>query len=422
MTKTVSLRNFHFINLTDKGVERAKNEDYLAYFDTFNGHVFVVCDGMGGHLGGEIASETAVEAIGVFFNEQYYKNPFEAVENAIVFANQKVYTRARQNTECFNMGTTIVLALIRDDRVYYGHAGDSRLYVLSENRLQQLTKDHSYVNQLIDQKLISAKEAESHPRRNEITRALGLAENVEAEVTSAAFLPNENDILLLCSDGLNNMLSDRHIQRILLADKSIEEKASLLIDTANNNGGIDNISVQLIRFYNIDRQYTPQKINNFRKSILIKYLFVKKAQYVLVAFLVLALALFLLMRKGDKTDTDKHGLFISKGHTTTKTGLLMIYPYAIQSGDKLESIADKFNVDTNYLKMLNPNISVLLKGKHIKIPIQDTYTVRTNDEIKLICKQYGIYPEDLMKVNDFYTENLIVGQELIIPLTKEIAK
>lgn len=418
MNKTVSLRNFHFISLTDKGVERAKNEDYLAYFDTLNGHVFVVCDGMGGHLGGEIASETAVEAIGVFFNEQYYKNPFEAVENSIVFANEMVFAKAKQSSEYFNMGTTIVLALIRDNRVYYGHAGDSRLYAFSQNHLKQLTKDHSYVNQLVDQKLISAKEAKSHPRKNEITRALGLSNKIEPEVTSAAFLPKENDIILLCSDGLNNMINDKKIQQILSSDQSIEEKATLLIESANYNGGIDNISVQLVRFFNISHQYSPTKIKKWKKSLLIKYLLVRKLQYAAVAFLFFIIAMFVLMNQGEETHKENHKLFISKGHKTTETGLLMIYPYTIQPGDELESIADKYNVDTIYLKLLNPNITELTENKHIKIPIQDTYIVQPNDEIKLICDRYNIYLADLMKVNDFYSENIQVGQELIIPLTK----
>lgn len=422
MTKTVSLRNFHFISLTDKGLERAKNEDYLAYFDTLNGHVFVVCDGMGGHLGGELASETAVEAVGFFFNEKYYKNPFEAVENAIIFANQKVYTRAKQNTEYYNMGTTVVLVLIRDDRVYYGHAGDSRLYVFSHKHLKQLTKDHSYVNQLVDRKVISAKEAESHPRKNEITRALGLSENIEPEVTSSAFLPDENDVLLLCSDGLNNMLSDKHIQKILSTELRIEEKASLLIEVANNNGGIDNISVQLVRFYNINKQYTPSKIKGRRKQLVLEHLYRRKFYYLIGALFFFVLALFFLMKPEPDSNNDNYKLFITKTYKTTKNGLLIIYPYQVQVGDKLETVAEKFNVDPNYLKALNPNVVWPSEGNHIKIPIQDTYIVRADDEIGLICAQYDILPVDLMQVNDFSSENLIVGQELIIPLTKEKAK
>lgn len=419
MTKTISLRNFNFISLTDKGIEREKNEDYLAYFDTFNGHVFVVCDGMGGHRGGKIASETAVEVIGDFFNSAYHKNPFEAIENAISFANQKVFTRSKQNPELYGMGTTIVLALIRDDRVYYGHAGDSRIYAFSQNKLKQLTRDHSYVNQLVDKKIITEKEAKSHPRSNEITRALGLADNIEPDVTSSAFLPNENDILLLCSDGLNNMISDKHIQKILSTNGVIEEKASELINQSIKKGGTDNISVQLVRFHNIDRDYTPAAIKSFGKGKSAKYLLNKKAYFIgiLMTFFI---AFLIFMNKKDKSvKPEKHDLIISKGYKTTKDGLLMIYPYKIKKGDKFESIAEKFNVNLDYLKSLNPNMYELIEGIHLKIPIQDTYIVQGDDELQLICDQYDIDLIDIMRVNDFYAKKLTVGKELIIPLANE---
>ena len=419
MTKTIILRNFDFISLTDKGVERNKNEDYLAYFDTFNGHIFVVCDGMGGHQGGEIASETAVEAIGDFFNSTYHKNPFEAIENAISFANQKVYTRSKQSPELYGMGTTIIFILIRDNRVYYGHAGDSRLYAFSQNKLKQLTRDHSYVNQLVIRKIITEKEAVSHPRSNEITQALGLSKNIEPEVTNSAYLPNEKDILLLCSDGLNNMVSNNQIQKILSTDKIIEEKASELIDTAIKNGGNDNISVQLVRFHNIDHQYIPVKINSWGKSILKKYLLNKWA-YLIGVLLTFLMAFIVFMNKKDMSiQSEGHELIISKGHKTTNDGLLMIYPYKIKKSDNYELISEKFKVGIPFLKSLNPNMLKLTEGIHLKIPIQEIYIVQGDDDIQLISNQFNINPIDIMRVNDFCEYKLAVGKELIIPLASE---
>ncbi|MEN8119869.1 MAG: Stp1/IreP family PP2C-type Ser/Thr phosphatase [Bacteroidota bacterium] len=419
MTKTILLRNFDFISLTDKGVERKKNEDYLAYFNTFNGHIFVVCDGMGGHQGGEVASETAVEAIGEFFNSTYHKNPFEAIENAIIFANQKVYTRSKQDPKLYGMGTTIIFILIRDDRVYYGHAGDSRLYVFSQNKLKQLTRDHSYVNQLVDRKIITEKEAVSHPRSNEITRALGLADNIEPEVTNSAYLPKEKDILLLCSDGLNNMVNNNHIQKILSSDKIIEEKASELINTAIKNGGNDNISVQLIRFHNIDHQYTPIKINHWGKSILKKYLLNNRA-YLIGIFLASFIAFIIFINKKDVgIQPEGHELIISKGQKATNGDLLMIYPYKIKKSDNYELISEKFNVGIPFLKSLNPNIHELTVGVHLKTPIQEVYIVQGDDDIQLICSQFNINIIDIMRVNDFCNYKLTVGMELIIPLADE---
>jgi len=420
MTKTITLKNFDFISLTDTGTERKKNEDYLAYFDTFNGHIFVVCDGMGGHQGGDIASESAVELIGDFFNSNYHKNPFEALENAISFANKELYSQSKQNPDLYGMGTTIVIALIRDNRVYYGHAGDSRLYVFSKNKLEQFTRDHSYVNQLIDKKIITEKEAKSHPRRNEITRALGLTGSIEAEITSSAFLPKENDMLLLCSDGLNNMLSDKNIQKILSSGKIIEEKAFDLIQQAIDNGGTDNISVQLVRFHNIEHDYTPVALNNWKKNKLSKYLTNKWTFFITMIIAIFISIIIFTGKKENKEQRVEHQLIISKGHKTTKDGLLMIYPYKIKKEDELESIAEKFNVNIDFLKSLNPNMLMLVEGIHLKIPIQDTYIVQGDDDIELISSQYNIEPIDIMQVNDFCNKKLTVGMELIIPLAKKV--
>ncbi len=422
MTQTISLRNFNFISLTDKGLEREHNEDYLAYFDTFNGHVFVVCDGMGGHCGGEIASKIAVESIGVFFNTHYYKNPFEAIEDAILYANKKVFNHAQQNPELYGMGTTIVLALIRDDLVYYGHAGDSRLYAFSQNNLNQLTHDHSYVNQLIDKNIITKKEAETHPRSNEITQALGLLENIEPDVTNSAFLPNENDILLLCSDGLNNMLSDKSIQKILSSNIIIEQKASELINKAIKNGGIDNISVQLVQFYNINRNYKPEAISIWKKVKPQKFLLRNKVLLIGLFSIILAIYLIFFNKKDKNTQPIEHEIIITKGYKTTSDGLLMIYPYKIQTDDEFESIAENYNLQPSDLKQLNPNIDKLIEGMHLKIPIQDTYIVQGDDEIELISSRYNIDPIDIMRINNFYENKLPVGKELIIPLAKKNAK
>ena len=259
MAQTVVLRNFDFVSYTDKGRERSENEDYSAYFDTLNGHIFVVCDGMGGHAGGAIASEMAVEAIGAYFNEQYYKNPFSAVENAMLFANRKVYEAAKSNPALHNMGTTMVLAMIRDNRIYYGHIGDSRIYLYKKKALKLLTRDHSYVNQMVDEKRISEKEALNHPLRNEITKAIGLFKDAEPEISNTAIIPYEGNILLLCTDGLNTMLEDKYIEQVLSSDKSLDDKAEELLSAALDFGGFDNVSLQLIRFHNFNIEYLPDK-------------------------------------------------------------------------------------------------------------------------------------------------------------------
>ena len=416
MHRTISLRNFDFISLTDKGLEREKNEDYLAYFDTFNGHVFAVCDGMGGHTGGEIASKVAIEAIGEYFNADYYKNPFEAIESAIVFANKKVIDYAKTDTKLLGMGTTVILVLIRDDMIYYGHSGDSRLYILTKSQLKRLTRDHSYVNQLIDKNIITEKEAENHPRSNEITQALGLNPNLEPDVTNLAFLPEEGDILMLCSDGLNNMVTDRSIKKILLSNKIIEEKASNLIAKALRNGGVDNISIQLIRFHNMKQNYSSDTNSLWRKIKKNKSVFRKKI-YFSAIFLVLVIALYVFInRKESNTRINESSITTSKESRVLNTNSKIIYPYIIKENDSFESIAENYNTTTKQLKQLNPNINKLVKNKHLKIPIQNTYIINEGDEIQIISQQYNISVIDIMRVNNFCNNELIIGVELIIPL------
>ena len=417
MTKTVVLRNFDFVSNTDKGLERAKNEDYLAYFDTLNGHVFIVCDGMGGHTSGEVASEKAVEAVGEFFNSRYFKNPFLAVENAIHFANKKVYNISKNNPEYYNMGTTLVLVLIRDNRAFYGHVGDSRLYAFRKNQLIQLTRDHSYVNKLVDEKIITEKEALTHPAKNEITRAIGLIDQIEPEVANSAYIPQEGDILLLCSDGLNNMLSHKELEKILSLNQPIRNKSDLLIEAANSKGGEDNITLQLIRFHNIDRQKDMQK----GKSKFIKNKKIINTRNGMLVFLFLFFLLFFLLLSDNKEDNktigENNSLLISKKYMPGKSGRIIIYPYQLNENENFEDIANRFNVDVNYLSLLNPNITNEIKGKHLKIPIQDIYTVHYSEDIELICRKYNINMISLMKANNIYSKNIPIGIELIIPLS-----
>lgn len=251
-TNTQELKNFEFGSATDVGCVRSNNEDYLGYFQTPNGHLFVVCDGMGGHKAGEKASQLSVEVFKNFFNNTYYHSPQEALYQAAQKANQVVYETAQKFADFAGMGTTLVAALIRDNAVFYVHIGDSRLYYYEQSTqtLHRITKDHSFVQELVDKGIITEQEAELHPRKNEIKRAVGIHPQVEPEVGLYPLHPADNDLMLLCSDGLNSMITDQQIKEII-ADNSLKiiQKAQKLIETAKNAGGYDNITVQLLRFY-----------------------------------------------------------------------------------------------------------------------------------------------------------------------------
>lgn len=241
-------KNFRFGNHTDVGRVRQQNEDYMGFFENRNGAFFVVCDGMGGHVGGAIASQTAVNNIRQFFDEQLYSNPQEAIYQALQYANSQIYQKALTNPDLRGMGTTCVLLMVRDNLVYHGHVGDSRIYLHRYRQLKQLTRDHSFVQALIEQGLITEAEAENHPRRNELLRAMGTSPFVEVEVPEVPIQPMEGDIFMLCSDGLNGMVSHRGLEEILNSNMGLQHKALRLVENANQLGGTDNITVQLIEF------------------------------------------------------------------------------------------------------------------------------------------------------------------------------
>lgn len=248
------------VGSTDVGRKRSANEDNMGNFDTCNGLVSVVCDGMGGHVGGATASRIAVETIHNFLNRQYYDDAREAIGMAIESANHAILAEAAANPELRGMGSTCVLLLIRDGKVYIGHVGDSRIYHIRGNIIQQLTKDHSYVQMLVDCNQITKEQAEQHPRKNEITNALGIPDMTPATVKEEAMTPDAGDCFLLCSDGLSGMVSEREILSIVSQRKEMgtQERADCLVQRANEHGGNDNITVQLVEFASV-----PKSANKF---------------------------------------------------------------------------------------------------------------------------------------------------------------
>jgi len=249
---------FRFGNQTDVGRIRSVNEDYMGYFNTQNGHVFVICDGMGGHQGGAIASQMAVNSIKGYMQQQYYHNPHEAIENAILYANYSIYKEGQQNPDLHMMGTTCVLVLIRGELVYYAHVGDSRIYYYSQGKLQQITKDHSFVQAMMDQGFLTPEQAPYHPRRSEITRALGTSSRAEVEQPEHPLKPYQGDYLLLCTDGLTNAVDDVRIKEVLSESIEVQQKAMKLVNLANEMGGEDNITVQIIELVD----YPPSALSN----------------------------------------------------------------------------------------------------------------------------------------------------------------
>lgn len=232
--------------ITNVGKVRAANEDNMGESFTPNGHLFVVCDGMGGHVGGATASSIAVTSIIEFFQREVYDNPIQAIDHALSFANEQIYASALNNPGLKGMGTTAVVLLIKNEECFVGHVGDSRIYLYSDAKLNRLTKDHSFVQTLVDSGIINDDEAESHPNKNQILQALGIASSVKGTISPAAILPKVGDTFLLCSDGLNGMVKDGDMQHILSVN-NIEIAAENLITAALNAGGTDNITAALVK-------------------------------------------------------------------------------------------------------------------------------------------------------------------------------
>jgi PPM family protein phosphatase len=245
--------------LTDVGKKRKGNEDSV--FVNPEQSLFVVADGMGGHAAGEVASRVAVEAINEFVcltsGDEDITWPFGLDENvsfdgnrlksAIQYANRKVLEATRERKEYLGMATTVVAVLVDGDAANLAHVGDSRVYLVRQGALTQLTSDHSWVNEQLESGILSPDQARSHPLRNVVTRALGGKPELSVDLQEHKAQPG--DVLLLCSDGLTTMVPDDDILKVVGdASGDIEAAARALVEEANGRGGEDNITVLLIKF------------------------------------------------------------------------------------------------------------------------------------------------------------------------------
>lgn len=239
----------NFYGMTDIGKRRESNQDvfYTHKFNSQTGFA-IVCDGMGGQSGGHIASDMACSIVsgrlisGV--NEITAREKIrELMVGAVSEANTEIYKRSNLEPGCKGMGTTLVLALVSGDTAYVAHIGDSRVYRMSRGELKQVTRDHSLVQELVDQGKISEEEMRSHPNKNMITRAVGVNLVVDIDYLEVKLEPESK--LLLCSDGLTNMVTDAMIGQVL-SQNGAEMACRILVDLANAEGGVDNITVAVI--------------------------------------------------------------------------------------------------------------------------------------------------------------------------------
>jgi len=232
---------------THKGIVREVNEDNMGYkLNTQSGDIFVVCDGMGGHVGGQIASTIGVDAIINNLVERPQSNIHVGISNALIFANEQVLGRTVMEPSLKGMGSTATVAVIKDELLYVGHVGDSRAYIVSNGRLHRVTRDDSYVQMLVDNNTITEDEAELHPQKNRILKALGSQSALEPNSAPRPFKMKAGDLLLLCSDGLCSMVVDEAIEQ-LIDPNDLQGSINQLHSMAMNNGGKDNITIILLK-------------------------------------------------------------------------------------------------------------------------------------------------------------------------------
>ncbi|HJE14957.1 MAG TPA: Stp1/IreP family PP2C-type Ser/Thr phosphatase [Lapidilactobacillus dextrinicus] len=236
--------------LTDIGKRRENNQDYVSVFKNKADVLFgIVADGMGGHLGGDVASEMVVSQIGHDFLETDFATIPDLRDwllTELTSENSRLINVSSKFSDLTGMGTTFVAIMMINNHYLITNIGDSRGYLLRDGKLMQITEDHSLVNELVKYGKISPEQAKNHPQKNVITRTLGISKDVQPDSTNDTW--QQDDLFLLCTDGLTNMVSDEEIEKILTTeDISLDEKAQRLIVQANVNGGLDNISVLLVQ-------------------------------------------------------------------------------------------------------------------------------------------------------------------------------
>ncbi|HVZ71723.1 MAG TPA: Stp1/IreP family PP2C-type Ser/Thr phosphatase [Polyangia bacterium] len=246
-----------FAGDSNVGMKRAHNED--SFYLPESERLAIVADGMGGHASGEVASRLAVETIAGFFKatqeEQQLTWPFKMDKGhrydvnrmitAIKLANLKIHEQAQKDPRCHGMGTTVVSALFLDGALVVGHVGDSRLYRRREGTFEQITEDHSLLNDYIKMKHLTPEEIAAFPHKNVIVRALGMKDTVQVDVHIDT--PRLGDVYIICSDGLSGMVKDEEIAEIATAERDLDAVCEKLISTANQNGGLDNVTVVAVR-------------------------------------------------------------------------------------------------------------------------------------------------------------------------------
>jgi len=228
--------------ITHVGLVRKNNED--AAWSDINKQIFVVADGMGGYVAGEVASVLAIETLKQALASDSHDSPSDTLRHAFYQANNRIYQEALERPEYSGMGTTLTALWIVGNKAYVSHVGDSRVYLIREGKISSLTMDHSLVGKLVREGGLTEEQARNHPQRNLLTRALGCSALVEVDIADYDVLPG--DTFLLCTDGLSNLVSGEEMAAVVTGEKDTKKAVQELVNRALARGGFDNITVILV--------------------------------------------------------------------------------------------------------------------------------------------------------------------------------
>jgi len=448
---------FDFGNHTDKGLVREHNEDAMAIYEINGGFLFLVADGMGGHAAGNEASKIALDVIANYFSHlNHLENIPYHISVAVETANLAIYQYAQQFPEKKGMGTTLVVAFIYNNQITIGHVGDSRAYRFNpQDGLQLLTKDHSFVQELINNGIISEEEAHYHPRKNEITKALGISEKVNPDLQQIDIKPN--DLFLFMTDGISSILTNSQIHEIVSnTNLTAQQIAEALVNAANDLGGYDNSTVQVVSYLDKKKEVSitnnsdTQKINtnienlsenqfsnkknipksNASDSPIRYYLFIAGA--IITIALVLYYSLFSVSFQSMPSqplpeasikykNENQISEEINNEKNKTEQPAVITHRYRVTKGDNLEKLARAFNFPVDSIIKRNELKNNQLKiNTSLEFPTQGVYRVVKGDNLSSIAKKFGVYEKNLAKFNRLNTrETLKEGQEIFIPLKKQ---
>ena len=432
----MNLKN-HFADL-HLGKKRVAQEDSIGEL-LFNkskyGNVYILCDGMGGHEGGKMASETAVNSIIEYFSNTPSDSPTKALKEAIEFANIQIFGKAQTDSQFKGMGTTCCVLLEKNNLIYVAHVGDSRIYISSNGKFARLTKDHSFVQGLFDNGQISEEEMETHPRKNELTQALGVSTEVHVEVCSDPILAKKGDTFLICSDGLCGLIEDNKIYDIVNKGKTNSEIGNNLIDAANNAGGNDNISVIYINVNdsphatsqfkhknNIEKENltktmlfdTDQRVDILAKKKFPLFKMNKNIIFISAGILLISLLMFIIIPNIE----DKNNINIELSDNIKEAFLslpLDKYEASISINDQEVNIfyySFKKDEDWSPEKKFTPLIDKVKENHIMNTDIQEFYW---NNEF-LNYKQYK------EKESDLYNEDILENSFIFIRVDKLVEK